>query len=105
MRSTPWARTRHANRTAAETIAEAWGRFTPAGIESTAVPDADEDAVTMGWEAATRALRAASTTTQAVDHLVVATTTTLEEENLAVRLGSVLGVAERVTHRVTTGIT
>jgi hydroxymethylglutaryl-CoA synthase len=93
-------------RIAAETIAEAWGRFTPAGIESTAVPDADEDAVTMGWEAATRALRAAGTTAQAVDHLVVATTTPpLEEEDLAVRLGSMLGVAEGTSHRVTTGST
>jgi hydroxymethylglutaryl-CoA synthase len=93
-------------RVTAETIAEAWGRFAPAGIESTAVPDADEDTVTMGWAAATRALDAAGVAAERVDHLAFATTTPpLAEEDLAVRLGSMLGVGADATHRVATGST
>ncbi|MFC4549655.1 ACP synthase, partial [Halorussus sp. GCM10023401] len=45
-------------RISAEAFEEAWGQFHAAGVNSKAVPDADEDAVTMAYEAATRALGA-----------------------------------------------
>ncbi|MFT4885402.1 MAG: hydroxymethylglutaryl-CoA synthase, partial [Natronomonas sp.] len=45
-------------RIVAEEFEEAWGNFDAAGIEQKAVPEADEDALTMGIEAAERALDA-----------------------------------------------
>jgi len=39
-------------RVAAEAFERAWGRFEAAGIEEAAVPEADEDALTMAAEAA-----------------------------------------------------
>ena len=42
------------NRVPAEAFEAAWGRFEAAGIERKAVPDADEDALTMGVEAGPR---------------------------------------------------
>jgi hydroxymethylglutaryl-CoA synthase len=93
-------------RISADEIADAWGRFEASGIESTAVPDADEDAVTMAWEAATRALDMGDTDGSALDFLTLATTTPpLEEEDLTARLGSMLGVPNDATRHVVTGST
>ncbi|PSQ53546.1 ACP synthase [Halobacteriales archaeon SW_8_65_20] len=84
----------------------AWDSFDPPGIETTAVPDADEDALTMGWEAGSRALAAGDATAAAIDWLAFATTTPpLEEEDLTARLGSMLGVSTDATRRLFTGST
>ena len=93
-------------RVPAEEYADAWGRFEGSGIEATAVPNADEDALTMGWEAATRALDAAGQGANEVGFLAFASTTPpLAEEDLTVRLGSTLGVPENATRHVFTGST
>ncbi|MDZ7745686.1 MAG: zinc ribbon domain-containing protein [Halobacteriales archaeon] len=85
---------------------DAWDSFHAPGVETTAVPDADEDALTMGWEAATRALDVGETDATSVDWFAFATTTPpLEEEDLTARLGSLLGVSNDATRRVFTGST
>jgi hydroxymethylglutaryl-CoA synthase len=87
-------------RIAAEEFAEAWGRFEGAGIAEKAVPEADEDALTMGYEAAKRALSAGGFSPADVDFLAFATTTPpVEEEDLTVRLGSFLGVSADATRQ------
>ena len=64
----------------------------PAGIERTAVADADEDTLTMAYEAATLALEAAGVPAGDLTAVTIATTTpTLAEESAAARLASVLG--------------
>ena len=76
----------------ADSFAEVWGS-SPRGIETKAVPDADEDALTMAAEAARRALDAGDCEGATVGFLAFATTTPpLEEEDLTARLGSVLGI-------------
>ena len=107
-----------ANRVSAEAFVEAWGRFDAPGVETTAVPDADEDALTMGVEAARRALAAGGAGDEAagdaagqvaggdVDHLAYATTTPpLEEEDLTARLASYLDVPSGASRRVVGGST
>lgn len=87
------------DRVTAETVADAWGRFEAAGIEATAVPAADEDALTMAWEAARRALDAGDLDAGAVDYLALGTTTPpVEESDLTARLASFLGVEEATSH-------
>ncbi|MFB6117711.1 zinc ribbon domain-containing protein [Halosegnis sp.] len=87
-------------------IEEAWGSVDAPGIEQTAVPDADEDALTMGWEAATRVLTAGDVDGADVDWLAFATTTPpVEEEDLSARLGSMLAVPADASHHVFTGST
>jgi len=84
----------------------AWGRFEAAGVEETAVPEADEDALTMAAEAATRALAAAGRAGEAVEQLAFATTTPpMAEEELTARLSSILGVPATATTRTHTGST
>ena len=93
-------------RIAAEEFTEAWGSFDAAGIEEKAVPEADEDALTMGIEAATRALAASDYDGGDVSHLAVATTTPpMAEEDLTARLVSVLGAPDSVTTATLTGST
>jgi hydroxymethylglutaryl-CoA synthase len=93
-------------RVAADEVAEAWGRSEAAGIESTAVPAADEDALTMAWEAARRALDAANERSAVVSWLGFATTTPpMAEADLTARLGSFLGIDEAATHQTFTGST
>jgi hydroxymethylglutaryl-CoA synthase len=71
---------------------EAWGTGGPRGIDRTAIPDADEDVVTMGTEAARRALSASEVDADAIERLVVATTTPPnDEEALAPRVASLVG--------------
>ncbi|USZ76416.1 zinc ribbon domain-containing protein [Halorussus vallis] len=93
-------------RISAEAFEEAWGQFHAAGVNSKAVPDADEDAVTMAYEAATRALGAAERAGEEVAFLAFASTTPpLAEEDLTVRLGGMLGVPADATRHVFTGST
>ncbi|ELY32967.1 hypothetical protein C500_03394, partial [Natrialba magadii ATCC 43099] len=67
----------------AEEFADAWGHFQASGISEKAVPAADEDALTMGYEAATRALESADLTGEAIDWLGFASSRPpLAEEDL-----------------------
>lgn len=93
-------------RVSAEEFAEAWGRFQGAGIREKAVPDADEDALTMAHEAASRALAAAERDGAAVTFLAFASTTPpLAEEDLTPRLGEFLGVPADAQRHTFTGST
>jgi hydroxymethylglutaryl-CoA synthase len=85
---------------------DAWGRFDAAGVERKAVPEADEDALTMGIEAARRALDAADRDGDEIAHLAFATTTPpMAEEDLTPRLASVLGASEDADTRTLTAST
>ncbi|MFB6126306.1 MAG: zinc ribbon domain-containing protein [Halolamina sp.] len=90
----------------ADAVRAGLGRFAASGVEATAVPDADEDALTMGWEAGRRALAAAGADAADVELLAFGTTTPpLAEEDLTSRLGAFLGVPERATRRYHLGST
>ncbi|NHX36469.1 MULTISPECIES: OB-fold domain-containing protein [Halolamina] len=90
----------------AEAFEEAWGRFDVAGVEEKAVPEADEDALTMGVAAAGRALDAAGRDGDEIAHLAFATTTPpMAEEELTPRLASVLGAPADAATRTLTGST
>jgi hydroxymethylglutaryl-CoA synthase len=87
-------------RISAAAFETAWGRFQASGVEEKALPNADEDALTMGVAAARRALAAAGVDGAAVDHLAFATTTPpVEEGDLTARLGAMLAVPEGATRR------
>ncbi|WP_128476261.1 zinc ribbon domain-containing protein [Halorussus pelagicus] len=93
-------------RVSAEAFEEAWGQFHAAGVNEKAVPDADEDAVTMAYEAAEHALDAADRAGADVAFLALASTTPpLAEEDLSARLGGMLGVPSDATRHVFTGST
>ncbi|ELZ29367.1 hypothetical protein C474_13294 [Halogeometricum pallidum JCM 14848] len=78
----------------ADEVAEAWGTFDGRGIDSTAVPAGDEDAVTMAVAAARRALDNADADPASVDAVALATTTPpLAEEELVPRLVRALGLS------------
>ena len=90
----------------AETVREAWGQFQGAGISETAVPAADEDTLTMAYEAATLALSESPVETERVRRLFVATTTPpTEEEAMGPRLVSTLGLGAETGTRQFTGST
>ncbi|WP_435178099.1 OB-fold domain-containing protein [Halorussus sp. AFM4] len=93
-------------RVSAEAFEEAWGQFHAAGVNEKAVPDADEDAVTMAYEAAVRALDAAEREGDEVAFLAFASTTPpLAEEDLTARLGGMLSVPADATRHAFTGST
>lgn len=93
-------------RIVAEEFEDAWGSFNAAGVKQKAVPEADEDALTMGVEAAERALDVAGYSGADVCHLAFATTSPpMAEEDLSARLANVLGVPDGVTTRTMTGST
>jgi hydroxymethylglutaryl-CoA synthase len=95
-----------ASRVPAAAFEEAWGRFEAPGVESTAVPDADEDALTMAVEAARLALSAGDAAGGDLESVSFATTTPpLAEEDLTPRLGSYLDAPDEVTTRVYGGHT
>lgn len=82
-------------RLSAAEVEDALGRFRARGVDSVAVPDADEDALTMAAEAGERALDAAGYEAGSVDALFLASTTLpYDEEAGSGRLGSLLGVGE-----------
>jgi len=79
----------------AESVEAALGQFRARGIDRVAVPDADEDALTMAAEAGERALDAAGLEAVEVDVLHLASTTLpCEEEAGTGRLRSLLGLGE-----------
>ncbi|WP_339103569.1 zinc ribbon domain-containing protein [Haloterrigena salinisoli] len=93
-------------RITAEAFEEAWGQFQAAGITEKAVPAADEDPLTMGYEAATRALEAAAVDPESVDWLAFAASRPPEaEEDLTARLGAMLALDESTTQQLFTGST
>ncbi|WP_372911302.1 3-hydroxy-3-methylglutaryl CoA synthase [Salinigranum sp.] len=84
-------------RVTSEAVREAWGTFAGKGVDTTAVPAGDEDALTMGVAAARRALDNASLDPAGVTTVAFATTTPpLAEEGLVPRLGSALGLTATV---------
>ncbi|WP_411966379.1 zinc ribbon domain-containing protein [Haloferax sp. YSMS24] len=84
----------------AEAYREAWDKGGAAGVERVAVPDADEDTLTMATEAGWRALAAADVDPSHIEHLAFATTTPpADEEETTVRLASLLGIPETVPTR------
>jgi len=93
-------------RVSAEAFEEAWGQFHAAAVNEKAVPDADEDALTMAYEAAARALDAADRAGADVSFLAFASTTPpLAEEDLTARLGGMLAVPSDATRHVFAGST
>ncbi|WP_435153749.1 zinc ribbon domain-containing protein [Haladaptatus sp. DFWS20] len=91
-------------RISADEFRAAWGQFHAAGVNEKAVPEADEDALTMAYEAGKRALDAAGN--PEVAFLAFASTTPpMAEEDLTARLGGMLGVPETATRHVFTGST
>jgi len=94
------------DRLPAAAVREALGRFEAAGVERTAVPAVDEDALTMAHEAAERALTAAAIDRSTLTRLAVATTTPpVDEEDLTPRLVSTLGLEPEVETGLLTGST
>ncbi|MGM0606593.1 MAG: zinc ribbon domain-containing protein [Halobacteriota archaeon] len=94
------------HRITAATIENAWGQYHGAGVSEVAVPDADEDSLTMAYEAASAALGAAGVAPESVSALLVGTTTPpVEEEAMCARLSSMLGVDPAVETRQFTGST
>ena len=92
-------------RIATEEYREAWDEA-PRGIDRTAVPDADEDAFTMGHEAAVRALSAGGYDGGEIEFLALGTTTPpMAEEELTARLRSTLGLPAGVATQTHTGST
>lgn len=90
----------------AETFAEAWGRFEASGIERKAVPEADEDALTMATAAAKRTLEATDLEGGDLSAVHFATTTPpMAEEDLTARLGSLLSVPAEATRQFYSGST
>ncbi len=93
-------------RITSEAFEEAWGQFQAAGVSEKAVPAADEDALTMGYEAATKALEAADVDPAAVDWLGFASSTPPEAEaDLTARLGAMLALDETATRQLFSGST
>ncbi|MDS0478000.1 zinc ribbon domain-containing protein [Natrinema sp. 1APR25-10V2] len=93
-------------RISSEAFEEAWGQFHAAGVSEKAVPSADEDALTMAYEAATRALEATDTDPAEIDWLGFAASRPPEaEEDLTARLGAMLALPASATRQTFTGST
>jgi len=94
------------SRVTAEAFEDAWGRFDAPGVETKAVPDADEDALTMAVEAARRALSAGNGVGADLASVSFASTTPpLAEADLTPRLGSFLDAPADARTRVYGGHT
>lgn len=83
----------------AETVEDAWGDFAARGVESTAVPAADEDAITMAIAAAEDALDPDLDRESIVRIAFATTTPPLEEEELAPRIVAALGLSHDLSVR------
>lgn len=88
-------------RLSADAVRDAIDTFQAPGIDSVAVPDADEDPVTMAWEASTRALDAGAVDGSDLDAIYLASTTlpTLDESpvpHLATAFDAPAGLDARV---------
>lgn len=85
-------------RLATDDIEAAWDTLDASGIERKAVANADEDALTMGVQAAQRALDRTAISAMDLEHVTFATTTPpLDEEMLAPRVAAMLGLPEAVS--------
>ncbi|WP_306058284.1 zinc ribbon domain-containing protein [Natronococcus wangiae] len=79
----------------AEAFEDAWGQFQASGVNEKAVPGADEDSLTMAYEAAARALEAAGTAPESVGWLAFASSRPpLDEGELTPRLGAMLALSD-----------
>lgn len=77
----------------AEAFTEAWGSFDAPGVDAKAVPGADEDAVTMGVEAAREALAGSAHDREALSGLAFASTTPpVDEGDVAATVAEILGL-------------
>lgn len=77
----------------AEAFTEAWGSFDASGVDAKAVPGADEDAVTMGVEAAREALDGSAHDREALSGLAFASTTPpVDEGDVAATVAEILGL-------------
>lgn len=84
-------------------LTEAWGTAHATGIDRKAVPNADEDALTMATAASERALDGASVDRDAISLVAMATTTPpLDESDLGARLARTLGLPTDVQTSVST---
>ncbi|WP_224270847.1 zinc ribbon domain-containing protein [Haloprofundus salinisoli] len=84
-------------------IADAWGRYSGAGIEEKTVAAADEDALTLAVEAAESALTRGSVAAADISVISLATTTPpLDTEEIAPRLVRALGLPPSTTTRTFT---
>src|SRR6056297_2605674 len=93
-------------RITADAFREAWGQFQAAGVSEKAVPAADEDALTMGYEAAIRALGAGDFAGADISWLGFATTAPpIEEGDLTARLGAMVGLPDDATRQFFGGST
>lgn len=82
-------------RISAEAFTDAWGRFRAPGISEKAVPEADEDPLTMAVAAGEQCLRASGTDPATVEWVGLATTTPpVEDEDPTARLAAMLGLGE-----------
>ncbi|GAA0199481.1 zinc ribbon domain-containing protein [Haladaptatus pallidirubidus] len=91
-------------RITADEFRDAWGQFHAARVNEKAVPEADEDALTMAYEAGKRTLSAAGNPD--VSFFAFASTTPpMAEEDPTPRLGGMLGVPETAARHVFTGST
>ena len=87
-------------------ITEAWGQTTARGIDQTAVPDADEDAITMAVAAGDRVLNETHTDSTTVTSVYFATTTPpLDEGATAATVVRALGLPSSTQVRNLTGTT
>lgn len=90
----------------AAAVRDAWGEFRARGIEQTAIPDADEDALTMGYAAARRALDVADRDAGSVARLHFGTSTPpVAESEVTARLRSMLGLPDGLATATYTGST
>jgi hydroxymethylglutaryl-CoA synthase len=87
-------------------IENTWGQVEANNINETAVPDADEDALTMGYEAARRALDAADVDGHAITSLAFATTTPpMAESEVTVHLSELFDLPDTADLHLYTGST
>lgn len=93
-------------RLSTDEIDEAWGHSTAAGVETKAVPAADEDAVTMAIAAAERLFSDCDVDRSALDRLAIASTTPpVAEGDFASRVVRALGLPRSVGQSVHTNHT
>ncbi|WP_224450276.1 zinc ribbon domain-containing protein [Haloprofundus salilacus] len=90
-------------RISADEVADVWGRYSGAGIESKTVPTVDEDALTLAVAAAESALSRSSLDPDDVSTVCLATTTPpLDAEEIAPRLVRALGLPTSTSIRTFT---
>ncbi|GAB7017442.1 ACP synthase [Halostagnicola bangensis] len=93
-------------RITAEEFSDAWGQFQASGVNQKAVAAADEDALTMAYEAATRALEVGDVDPESIDWLGFGTSRPpVAEEDLTARLGAMIALESGTTRHVFTSST